>query len=215
MSKLIGLIISKHENVMGITLPYFEYLSEFGDIVLINPLTDTINTSLDLLVLPGGADMYPMRYGEKPSRYCGKPNLDLEYFGVNVLPKYIEETEIPILGICRGAQELRVTYGGKLVQHIGQDFSNTRTELVDTLVYTEFGNQCITNGDLTRVAKCNSIHHQGWFDNTPHFEVIAYNKEFMNVEIMLNYERNILAVQYHPEETYCELVSNWIITQLA
>jgi len=203
----IGIVTSKQGSVHGITLPYFEYLSYFGDIVLINPLSDQINTTLDLLVLPGGADVYSQRYGEKPSRYCGTPNIDLEWFDVNVLPRYINSTNIPILGICRGAQTLRVHYGGGLSQHIEQETSPNRVELVDTLavdVTTQLARLIPNN------YKVNSLHHQGWYTPTEGFETVAINAHHRNVEIMHNVNRNILAVQYHPEEIYCNVVTAWI-----
>lgn len=205
----IGIVTSKHDNVHGITLPYFEFFSMFGDVVLINPLSDNVNTTLDLLVLPGGADVYPMRYNEKPSRYCGKPNLDLEYFDVNILPRYINETNIPILGICRGAQSLHVEFGGKLVQHINQETSSNRIELVDTLAVN---NQSVFTKTfkLPNTFKVNSIHHQGWYNSPKGFQTVAVNKKFENIEIMHHPNRNILAVQYHPEEIYCEFVIKWI-----
>lgn len=203
----IGIVTSKNSNVHGINLSYFEYLSHFGDIVLVNPLTDRINTTLDLLVLPGGADVYSQRYGEKPSRWCGTPNLDLEWFDVNVLPRYITETNIPILGICRGAQTLRVHYGGKLVQHIEQESSANRVELVDTLAINRRAQIAYLLADNYKV---NSMHHQGWYNETEGFETVAINAHHRNVEIMHNVDRNILAVQYHPEEIYCEVVTAWI-----
>lgn len=209
----IGVITSKHENVMGITLPYFNFLDYFAtEVVLINPLSDEVNTGLDLLVLPGGADIDPSRYGAKPNRYCGKPNLDLEWFDKNMLPRYINETNIPILGICRGGQTLNVTYGGVLTQHNNYANSPNRVEYVDKLNYIAPQSFLrFTGMSVKELPKMvNGMHHQGWYQAPDGFDIIAVSEAHKNVEAMYNAGRNVLAVQYHPEEIWCELVMSWI-----
>jgi putative glutamine amidotransferase len=68
--------------------------------------------SLDGLLLSGGADVSPTRYGERINGAWGlSPERDEVEFGLleGVLPR-----QIPIFGICRGHQVLNVALGGTL-----------------------------------------------------------------------------------------------------
>lgn len=208
--KRIGIIFSRRDNVCtGINNAYLTYFEQFGEIVYINPLSDTVIQDLDLLVLPGGRDVDPARYGKKPHRQCGFPNLDMEYFDVNVLPLYIKDTNTPMVMICRGAQTGNVNFGGTLQQHIAQEFSGEdRSKKVDGLEFTTYGHQFAQNlgigGRKKGEYKVNSIHHQGWWPEQvgEGFEVVATNYKYGNVEAMYHPDRKLWAVQYHPEEMF-------------
>ena len=70
---------------------------------------------LDALMIPGGDDVDPGRYGENPIVQCGDidphwDELDLWAAG------FALERNMPILAICRGCQVLNVALGGTLIQ---------------------------------------------------------------------------------------------------
>ena len=89
-------------NSFGVTISYLEFIREIGatDIRVLHP-DSPIFKDLDLLILPGGPDINPVRYNAQPSLYTDKPDPIREWFDVRKLPKYIE-LNIPIFGICRG-----------------------------------------------------------------------------------------------------------------
>ena len=71
----------------------------------------------DGLLLAGGGDIEPARYGsgDHPSQYGTDPDrdeLELE------LARAAVRLGLPTLGICRGVQLLNVAFGGTLVQHL-------------------------------------------------------------------------------------------------
>lgn len=72
----------------------------------------------DYLLLTGGADIYPSYYGQEP--YIAHS----EWFDLTRDRKEYElacdaiEKDIPIIGVCRGAQWLSILNGGKLIQHV-------------------------------------------------------------------------------------------------
>jgi putative glutamine amidotransferase len=73
--------------------------------------------TLDGLILPGGADMDPSRYGHAPHRALGPTDELLD--GVQLaLARAALEADLPLLGICRGMQVLNVAAGGTLHQHL-------------------------------------------------------------------------------------------------
>src|SRR5690606_36400608 len=101
----------------GITLPYAEFINEYGTVNILSPDMQ-VRTDLDLLILPGGADIAPSRFSQTfaPSYYTGLSNPQLEYFDKYKLPDYIS-MEMPILAICRGSQSLWQIFGGQMNQH--------------------------------------------------------------------------------------------------
>lgn len=68
------------------------------------------------LLLPGGGDMEPRRYGQANTASRGlEPERDTgELF---LLEQFIMEKK-PVLGICRGLQVLNVFFGGTLIQDL-------------------------------------------------------------------------------------------------
>ncbi|CAL9396043.1 gamma-glutamyl-gamma-aminobutyrate hydrolase family protein [Streptomyces sp. enrichment culture] len=72
---------------------------------------------LDGLVIAGGPDVEPVRYGADPDPRTGPPapardDWELALVGAALAAR------VPLLGICRGMQLLNVALGGTLVQHV-------------------------------------------------------------------------------------------------
>ena len=73
------------------------------------------------VLLPGGGDIDPARYGQSPETD--------ELYGIDQLQdaadlslaKWAIDRGVPLLAICRGFQIVNVALGGSLVQHMAQD----------------------------------------------------------------------------------------------
>jgi len=227
------IINSKGGFSYGIPGPYWRWLSMFGRVKMIN--FDEYDDTIDVLVLPGGADVYPLRYKEIPQIETGYPDIYMEYFDIEILPKYVNNPSIHIFGICRGLQTLAVHFGLKLDQDISQEYSDTsRDKRVDTL---EFVSLNLLQVNLQKHLKknkkyqVNSLHHQAVNDSEFIVEIqeglatnndivlVAKNKDFGNVEILdfsnctklKYYSKSIVGVQYHPEELLDDLYSNYTL----
>ncbi|WP_328333267.1 MULTISPECIES: gamma-glutamyl-gamma-aminobutyrate hydrolase family protein [unclassified Streptomyces] len=72
---------------------------------------------LDGLVIAGGADVEPARYGAAAHPRTGPPALDRDAWELALIEAALERG-VPLLGICRGLQLLNVALGGTLVQHL-------------------------------------------------------------------------------------------------
>lgn len=72
---------------------------------------------LDGLVIAGGADVAPARYGAEPHPRTGPPALDRDAWELALIDAALAGG-VPLLGICRGLQLLNVALGGTLVQHL-------------------------------------------------------------------------------------------------
>lgn len=200
------------------TLSYLPNVDEVN-VELVNARSSKLRTDIDVLILVGGSDVYPARYGAKPHSRCQKPNIDLEWFDTEMLPQYIklaQQNKLAIIGICRGHQTLNVHFGGVLTQDFPYNYSgDQRGKLVDklTLISPDLKNK--TNNNIfdwakqiqtyrkeTSLIEVNSLHHQGFnqYQLATCFEMVAIETNHRNVEIMAHKEFPIIGFQFHPEE---------------
>ncbi|MFF8437814.1 gamma-glutamyl-gamma-aminobutyrate hydrolase family protein [Streptomyces bacillaris] len=73
--------------------------------------------ALDGVVIAGGADVEPVRYGADPDPRTGPPARERDAWELALIRAAIEQ-DVPLLGICRGMQLLNVALGGTLHQHL-------------------------------------------------------------------------------------------------
>lgn len=72
---------------------------------------------LDGVVIAGGPDVEPARYGAEPEPRTGPPHRRRDRWELALIDAALA-SGTPLLGICRGMQLLNVTLGGTLVQHM-------------------------------------------------------------------------------------------------
>jgi putative glutamine amidotransferase len=72
---------------------------------------------LDGLVVAGGPDVEPARYGAERSPRTGPPAAERDAWELALIEAALT-SGTPLLGICRGMQLLNVALGGTLVQHL-------------------------------------------------------------------------------------------------
>ncbi|MEU1227127.1 gamma-glutamyl-gamma-aminobutyrate hydrolase family protein [Streptomyces sp. NPDC005828] len=72
---------------------------------------------LDGLVVAGGADVEPVRYGAEPDPRTGPPARARDTWELALIDAALA-SGTPLLGICRGMQLLNVALGGTLIQHL-------------------------------------------------------------------------------------------------
>ncbi|WP_309095061.1 gamma-glutamyl-gamma-aminobutyrate hydrolase family protein [Streptomyces sp.] len=72
---------------------------------------------LDGLVVAGGPDVEPVRYGAERDPRTGPPAPERDAWELALIDAALAGG-VPLLGICRGMQLLNVALGGTLVQHL-------------------------------------------------------------------------------------------------
>lgn len=74
---------------------------------------------LDALVIAGGPDVEPVRYGAVTGPRTGPPDRARDAWELALIDAALA-ADVPLLGICRGMQLLNVALGGTLVQHLDE-----------------------------------------------------------------------------------------------
>jgi NAD(P)-dependent dehydrogenase (short-subunit alcohol dehydrogenase family) len=99
---------------------YVRQVSAAGGIpVLLPPVAGDVEVldRLNALVVAGGADVDPARYGAERSPRTGPAAADRDEAELALLAAAVER-DLPVLAVCRGLQLLTVLRGGTLVQHL-------------------------------------------------------------------------------------------------
>lgn len=157
---------------------------------------------MDCLILWGGTDIHPQYYRQNHSKRSGAPTFpskrdEFEYKAMLFCKKH----DLPIIGICRGAQFGCAFSGGNIIQHVTGHSG-------DHLIETNRGEKIWTN----------SVHHQMMDPYKVSHELIAWAEPaksyvYMNgededetrmralkePEIVYFPSTRCLAIQGHPE----------------
>ncbi len=153
--------------------------------------------ALDALVLVGGGDVDPARYGHAPEPAVGGVDPIRDHSEAALLAAALER-DLPVLAICRGHQLLNVHLGGTLVQHmVGHQPGPGRFDKIQ--VTTEPGTRVAAAlGPITTVA-CS--HHQAIDRIAPGLTVTARSGDQVIEAVEMESRRFVVGVQWHPEET--------------
>jgi putative glutamine amidotransferase len=155
---------------------------------------------LDGLIISGGADVEPERYGAARHRLTADGRPDRDAWELALLDA-AEEAGTPALGICRGLQLMAVRAGGTLEQHlpdvVGHDEHSPGRDAFGWIsISTQAGSRVRELvGDKLQV---NCHHHQAVATH-PGYRVTARAADG-TVEAIENPDHSFwLAVQWHPE----------------
>ncbi len=153
---------------------------------------------LDGLLLPGGWDVDPDLYGEKPHPTVKEIDRELDDTELAMF-RQAREAQIPVLGICRGQQVINVAMGGDLFQHLADHDvrglgRNHIAHAVEVDPTSELGRAA--GGSTIEV---NSFHHQAVRSLAPGLKQTARGDDGI-IEGVESDDGLVVAVQCHPEE---------------
>jgi putative glutamine amidotransferase len=199
---------------LALNRAYFDALESAGGLALPIPIThdaDRLRSYyelLDGLLLPGGADVEPIRYGAVARDDC---NLDVmpELDEVELtLARWAIADGLPVLAICRGIQELNAALGGTLHQRVhelpGRLDHRTKKDAPEG-PYGPAHEVALTSGGLlAALAGCdrvtvNSLHSQGVDTPAARLRVEAIAPDGQIEAVSLPGARFVVGVQWHPE----------------
>lgn len=151
--------------------------------------------NFDALLLPGGADVEPKRYGairapETVDTVAFQDELDIGAARAAIV------AGIPMLAICRGMQVLNVALGGTLIQHLGEPLHHNSIHPVHIREKSRLHG--IVGATTIEVS---SYHHQAIDRLGVHLTVVATSADGV-IEAIEHTEADLVAVQWHPEDRH-------------
>ncbi len=155
---------------------------------------------IDALVISGGADVDPGRYGAQPHARTAGWQPDRDDWELALLTA-AEQVHLPVLGICRGMQLMAVHAGGALDQHtpdvVGHETHSPGGDTYGTIeVETEAGSRLA--GLIGPTVEVSCHHHQSVASH-PGFTPVARASDGTVEAMEATGDRFSLAVQWHPE----------------
>lgn len=189
--------------------------------ILALPPGSPVGEGFDGVVLGGGCDVDPARYGRKALPNAGveiDPDRDQTDFA---LFECARRARTPTLAICRGLQVVNVALGGTLIQDL-------RIERPSPLEHQTGEKEKRRRGHSVRVVPgtllaaiagapeipVNSRHHQAIDEPAPSLTVAAVAPDGV-IEAVETEEPWLLAVQWHPENLTDDAVSRRLFAEFA
>lgn len=184
--------------------PYSRAVARAGGVpVLVPPIRQLARNAhsvlqhFDGVLLPGGGDVDPRRYGQD--------RLDDTLYGIVDEHDELDiavclaaiELDLPMLALCRGMQVLNVALGGTLVQDIGNDDHWMREHTVEL---TE-GCKLARATGTTRLEHCHSVHHQGLDRLAGPLVACGWAPDGQLEAVEMPSATWVVGAQWHPEDT--------------
>jgi putative glutamine amidotransferase len=152
--------------------------------------------------IPGGADMDPQFYGQRPHPKLGFTNASRDRRELELARRALKDKK-PLFGICRGHQVITVAAGGTLVQDIGSEIKGGLNHRgthhwIDIDPHSRLARLL---GE-TRI-QVNSLHHQATKEVPPGWKAVAWAPDGV-IEAIEPEDPGlpVISVQFHPEMMY-------------
>lgn len=187
-----------------------------GQPVIIHPGAEFTGWDrIDGIVLPGGSDIAPTRYGQEAAAEVAVTDFDGQDDADARVIEQAESAGVPALLICRGMQLWNVERGGTLTQHWPTDPQQHTGTVHDVRI--EADSLLGSLPGMGQGVDVSSYHHQA-VDRVGRGLRVVATAEDGCVEALEDPERRIIAVQWHPEDRADHLASDqalfdWIVQE--
>jgi putative glutamine amidotransferase len=162
---------------------------------------------LDGLVLTGGGDIEPARFGQTPHPKTDLVSGERDALELELVDRALRD-DVPLFAICRGLQVLNVALGGSLHQHVpdvaGEAIEHAQKERRQVSTHdVKLQAEGTRLGAIAGVSelRVNSMHHQAVDRLGRDLRDVAWAPDNV-IEALEHADRRrwVLAVQWHPEE---------------
>lgn len=198
--------------IYGNNQAYIRAVQRAGGVALLippHPDTDALEavcSRLDGLLLSGGCDIDPARYGEASIPACQEPEPARDELEL-ALAAWALDAAVPILGICRGMQLLNVACGGTLYQDLAtqQPEAAQHDHAAIGRTFRAHGIRLQEHSRLSEILgtspyTVNSLHHQAVARAGAGVEIVGWSPDGVAEAMEVDGHPFALAVQFHPEE---------------
>jgi putative glutamine amidotransferase len=192
---------------------YIRSVSAAGGLPLLVPVladkaaTEDCVESLDGLLLSGGSDVLPLRYGEEPLAGLGLSCAARDESEIGLVLA-ARERGLPLMGICRGHQLINVALGGSLYQDLPRqlpgalDHSPPEGQAMDeprhSIELCDSGSRLVEALGSGKIA-VNSFHHQGVKRLAPGLVGTAVAQDGLVEAYEGEGGAFLMGLQFHPE----------------
>ena len=184
-------------------------------IITTEDLTPLLNR-LDGLMLSGGEDLAPARYGQERGPHLGRVDEARDAGELALVRAWLPYAK-PLFAICRGHQVLNVALGGTLYQDLADSLPNALDHAfvparpMERTVHTVDLQPNSRLADLLgeTTVPVNSAHHQAVADVGRDLTVTALAPDGVIEGLELPGHRFCLGVQWHPEAMVKVSESMW------
>jgi putative glutamine amidotransferase len=197
---------------LGVAEDYVHAIIRAGGAPLLIPTglpdeaLEVLFSRVDGILLSGGGDVLPQRYGSQPHPLVSGMDEDRDQLEI-ALSQAAAASGLPFLGVCRGLQVINVALGGSLYEDLGDQFpgvlqhDNYLQHGRDYLAHPVSLAQGSRLSDIlgANELQVNSLHHQGIRRLAPALEATAHAPDGVIEGIELPQHPFGLAVQWHPE----------------
>lgn len=212
MKPIIGINCDYEDDIKPHSFVYRDYIDAIlmaGGIPFLLPIikdkddVECLLALMDGLLLTGGDDVSPSRYGEERREKTRCVHADKDVSD-NLILQLALEKEIPILAICYGAQLVNVVFGGSLIQDIP---SEAKTAIIHKPAKGEKCNHSVSLEKNTILHKIigvdtfdtNSAHHQAIKKLGKGLKATAHTADGIIEAFECEGHPFLLGVQWHPE----------------
>jgi putative glutamine amidotransferase len=170
---------------------------------------DLLLERIDALVLSGGEDIDPARYGQHPHPALGAITPARDEMEFHVLEGAIRRG-LPILAICRGMQLLNVAWGGTLFQDLPSQRPGPIAHRQQAAIHQTAHEVSVAPDSVLRSIvgvdslDVNSFHHQGIDRLAAGLRAVAWAEDGLIEAVESTDGRWIVGVQWHPERGEAE-----------
>jgi len=171
--------------------------------VRLRPKSPQYDRDIDGLVIGGGTDLYPPLFKIDPNPHYNYDH-DRDALEIKWLER-AEEHNMPVLGICRGAQLLNVQRGGTLHVDVSKVYENARypANIFANIFFRKAINiepeSALKNIFKTQRLQVNSMHKQS-IDTLGHGFAVSAKEDNGVVQAIEDRSRAFcMGVQFHPE----------------
>lgn len=149
------------------------------------------------ILLSGGGDIHPDFYKKKVNIKTNSVDKVRDMFEIEIVQKaYLKN--IPIFGICKGAQIINVAFGGDILQHIDGHIQQEDRHIPTHFVKIR-PNSILYDTIKKEKIKVNSIHHQCIGNVAKNLKITATSGTVVEAIEYKNKDKFVLGVQWHPE----------------
>jgi putative glutamine amidotransferase len=208
-----SITIGEYPERSYVNSAYLRAVEQAGGIPVLLPpqlgaaARETLWRRLDALVLTGGGDIEPARFGESAHPKTALVSPARDALELELVDRALTD-DVPLFGICRGLQVLNVALGGTLHQHVpdvvGDAVQHSQAEKRHVATHpVKLLTEGTRLGDIlgTPELAVNSFHHQALRTLGRGLREVAWAPDQV-IEAIEHEDRRrfVVAVQWHPED---------------